>query len=549
MFKLEAVNGRQDIHVFFNDILKDKKKVLILSMGGGNDYIGAYMIAKLIKEYYPKVDLVFASSIIIEGPYKPLIKLNDFLFTIDDFLPAIDFKIKNHSIRLIAQGIKNEKMNLPYFVAVNKNDPEKGKLAYQKLFDEVNPDCIFTLDNGGDSITGGLDGINGFDQTNLKTLLDMGISFHHLVIGPGCDGESSVEDFNKYIEMYIDNFRGIFNIGKAVDLIFNNVSHNSEVMLQMDRRWSTMRIIFEANQKVKEGSGDEFFTIPRHSKDQKIPFRILQSALIFDHTNINSSSVPCIHRIHEKGALLSPGHQIQKSLGFSIDLETLKIKLLKLRSSSPDENTILVTLDDGHKDVLLLEPFFDVHPEYQPVLAIPTSILHDEQLWFDRLYHFLATADNDTISRKAKEYDIPLSEDVRELLAKSKMKTSLRSFPPALQDKYVSDLSTSTKFPEGQYLNENDLRRLGKKGWMIASHSHHHSQLTYLSDIELEYELKQSLDVVMKLGGRAWLIYPDGVWDHRVVSMAKQIGYTRFFTLGEKSDIAKDSEQISRYLI
>ena len=278
---VDAVKKMKDCHVFFRVILTDKKKVLILSTACGNDYIGAYSIAKLIRKHYPKVDLVFASSINIEGEYKPLMKLNDYLFTIDDFLPACNFEIEHHSIRLIAQGIQNEKMNLPYFVAINKNEPEKGKLAYQKLFDEVMPDCVFTLDNGGDSITGGLDGVNGFDQTNLKTLLDMGKKIHHLVIGPGCDGESSVEDFDKYIEMHIENFRGIFNIGEAVELIYNNVKHNSEVMLQMDHRWSTMRIIFEADQTIKEGFGDELFKIPRHNKDQKIPFNILRSVLVF----------------------------------------------------------------------------------------------------------------------------------------------------------------------------------------------------------------------------------------------------------------------------
>ena len=104
---LQAVNEMKDFHVFLRDILTDKKRILILSMGGGNDYIGAYSIAKLISKYYPKVDLVIASSISIKGDYKPLIKLNEYLFTIDDFMPESDFEIENHSIRLIAQGIKN----------------------------------------------------------------------------------------------------------------------------------------------------------------------------------------------------------------------------------------------------------------------------------------------------------------------------------------------------------------------------------------------------------------------------------------------------------
>jgi hypothetical protein len=271
----------KDFDVFLRNILTDKKRILILSIGGGNDYIGAYSIAKLISKFYPGIDLILASSIEIKGEYKPLTKINDHLFTIEDFLPEFDFEIKNHSIRLIAQGIKNETMNLPYFVAINNDKPEKIKLAYQELFDKVMPDCIFTVDNGGDSITGGLEGVNGFDQNNLQALIEMEKQFHHLVIGPGCDGESSIEDFNECILTQLENFRGIFDIGKTFDLIYTNVKHNSEVMLEMDHRWSTMRIIFEAIQKVKQGFGDELFTVPRHNKNQKIPFNILQSVLVF----------------------------------------------------------------------------------------------------------------------------------------------------------------------------------------------------------------------------------------------------------------------------
>ena len=280
---LQAVSEREGFHVFLSEILAAKKRVLILSMGGGNDYIGAYAIAKLISKYHPTVDVIFASSIHITDDYKPLIKVKNNLFTINDFLPKSEFEIKNHSLRLIAQGIKNEEMNLPYFVSIHKNDSGGTKFSYQELFDEIMPDCIFTVDNGGDSITGGLDGANGFDQANLKALLEMKRKTYHLVIGPGCDGESSIEDFNQCILMQIENFKGIFDIGEAVDLIYDNVIHNSEVMLEMAHRWSTMRIIFEANKKVNQGFGDDLFTVPRHNQNQVFPFNILQSVLAFGY--------------------------------------------------------------------------------------------------------------------------------------------------------------------------------------------------------------------------------------------------------------------------
>lgn len=279
----QAVSEREGFHVFLREVLTAKKRVLILSTGGGNDYIGAYAIAKLISKYHPEVNVFFASSIYISGDYKPLIRVKNNLFTINDFSPNFDFETKNHSLRLIALGIKNEKMNLPYFVSINNNDPEKIRYSYQELFDEIMPDCIFTVDNGGDSITGGLDGANGFDQANLNTLLGMKRKTYHLVIGPGSDGESSIEDFNQCILMQFENFRGIFDIGEAVDLVYDNVMHNSEVMLEMDHRWSTMRIIFEANTKVKQGFGEDLFTIPRHNQNQIFPFNILQSVLAFGY--------------------------------------------------------------------------------------------------------------------------------------------------------------------------------------------------------------------------------------------------------------------------
>lgn len=157
------------------------------------------------------------------------------------------------------------------------------KLAYQELFNEVNPDYTFTVDNGGDSITGGFEGANGFDQANLKCLREIGNYFHHLVLGPGCDGESSIADFEQYILKQLGNFRGIFDIGEAVELICSNVRHNSEVMLQTEKRWSTIRIIIEAIEKVKQGFGDELFTIPRHDKNQKIAYNFLRSALVFSY--------------------------------------------------------------------------------------------------------------------------------------------------------------------------------------------------------------------------------------------------------------------------
>ena len=106
----QAVSEREGFHVFLREVLTAKKRVLILSTGGGNDYIGAYAIAKLISKYHPEVDVFFASSIYISGDYKPLIRVKNNLFTINDLTPNFDFEKKNHSLRQIALGIKNEKI-------------------------------------------------------------------------------------------------------------------------------------------------------------------------------------------------------------------------------------------------------------------------------------------------------------------------------------------------------------------------------------------------------------------------------------------------------
>ena len=262
-----------------------------------------------------------------------------------------------------------------------------------------------------------------------------------------------------------------------------------------------------------------------------------------------SSFVPCIHRIHQTGTSLSPGHQIQMDLGFSIDLHSLQRLLLTEWKRTAEEKVMLVTFDDGYRDVLLLEPFFDSHPIFQPVLAISTSTLHSEPLWFDRLYHFLATADDDTIHSLAKKHDILIADDVRENLARSTLKAKLRKIPPALQENKLSELNMPPQFSMNQYLSEMDLRRLVEKGWIIASHSHHHSQLTYLTYDELKYELEQSLKEVLNLGGRAWLIYPDGVWNQKVLDVASKLGFRKFFTLEKTNKITGDEHHFYRKLI
>ena len=101
-----------------------------------------------------------------------------------------------------------------------------------------------------------------------------------------------------------------------------------------------------------------------------------------------------------------------------------------------------------------------------------------------------------------------------------------------------------------RHLNMDELHNLHRYGWEIASHGVSHFNLLKLTDEELEYELKQSHDCLVKEWGEVvTFAYPYGAYNAFIKSyVGKYYKYAFSETQGGTS-LAVDSLQIRRYSI
>lgn len=263
--------------------------------------------------------------------------------------------------------------------------------------------------------------------------------------------------------------------------------------------------------------------------------------------------IPCVHRIHDQPVeKLDAAHRVQAKLHFSIHRTELIKELLEMKEHTKNNERILVTFDDGYRDVLSMERFFDANPQFQPVIFYPTSLFSREPLWFDLFYSTISNLNVLDVRRICSKYNIEqIHDDPLVNLASSKIKEHLRRLLPKEQIKLMEDVFgyiIEPKF-DSLYLQVKDLRRLIKKGWILGSHGKYHFELDLANADLLKLELLESLKSVLNLGGRAWLAYPDGKWSETVKRTAIDVGYKRLFTIDKTSSIICDPDHYYRQLI
>jgi hypothetical protein len=138
---------------------------------------------------------------------------------------------------------------------------------------------IVTIDNGGDSLTGGKKGDNGFDYKNLMYLKEKGISFLHIILGLGCDGESNIEKINEMIKAQSQSIIGEFSMDEIAAILSPMINdiHSPE-----RKNVDTTVIILEADNFLKNNKdSDLLYTVPRHERKTQVPYAWLNKALVF----------------------------------------------------------------------------------------------------------------------------------------------------------------------------------------------------------------------------------------------------------------------------
>lgn len=101
-----------------------------------------------------------------------------------------------------------------------------------------------------------------------------------------------------------------------------------------------------------------------------------------------------------------------------------------------------------------------------------------------------------------------------------------------------------------EHLDINDIQKLSEGGWEIASHGVMHRNLLKLSDLEIEYELKESQRFLQELVGYSvTYAYPYGAYNKFISSCVKKYYQYAFAVDTGGTSLSADSLQIRRYSI
>jgi len=87
------------------------------------------------------------------------------------------------------------------------------------------------------------------------------------------------------------------------------------------------------------------------------------------------------------------------------------------------------------------------------------------------------------------------------------------------------------------WLNTEEIQEMQKSGFVeFQSHTEYHAYLTRISDTEIKRELERSKKALEEITGKPveFIAYPFGLYDERVMRIAKEVGYKGGFTIKRK---------------
>jgi hypothetical protein len=262
--------------------LSVNQNTLVIGIGGGSDVIGAFGIASILKSKSPKCNIDYALCVSEKENYNGFEQINRFLHKRTE--KSINSEQKqSHSLILVRKMSEFDKhLSNPYLISrpkpSNQNQNEITNAINLALL-QIRPTNIIAVDLGGDSLTCGVDGNEfGFDRTGIKALQEIGIPFIYLVLGLGCDGESTIEMLQNSIEREVEqnSVLGSFRLDKIIE----QMSPLSKKLLKDNR---TPNIIVDAYEQIRinEQKLFDLTLINRHRKP-RIPNEWLISGVAFD---------------------------------------------------------------------------------------------------------------------------------------------------------------------------------------------------------------------------------------------------------------------------
>lgn len=245
------------------------KSVFVLGLGGGCDVITAYAVSALLDSSAARV--VYGNT--KTGNVGPVAEVTPHVVRVASPAPEPGRKVRGCGKAALDHAMPRDAHGSPWIVRL------EGEAAERALVGEVRSlgfDLILGVDAGGDSIASrGGRGRLERDQRMLDVLRQAGTPVLHVVVAPGCDGESTVEDlyFTLRNLLAAGRYRGCFALDPILPVMRSLSGGLNETR--------TPRIILRAADGQLAHTGDGRLVVPRGC-NPVVPAEWLTHAFVFE---------------------------------------------------------------------------------------------------------------------------------------------------------------------------------------------------------------------------------------------------------------------------
>lgn len=282
------------------------KRVLCVGLGGGCDVIFACAIAQLLQSLTPPPhEVVYANSSGIRST-KGLEQVSESVWRVGGDQPRpLEPGETGYGQTIIEQSLPRGAQGCPLIFFVDKNiegdtpatltERNRSKLLPQ--IEALGFDTIIGVDAGGDSVTGGVDWQEspafGRDRQMLAVLSSaLWASFLHVVVGPGCDGESSESAL-----------RGAFHRLQEAGILLGSFDMDERLLssirplAQSLARNRTPNIVEDCASGALVADQDGMVVVPRMEKP-RLPIRWLTRGLVLRWESNLDATLPVLEASH-----------------------------------------------------------------------------------------------------------------------------------------------------------------------------------------------------------------------------------------------------------
>ena len=263
----------------------------------------------------------------------------------------------------------------------------------------------------------------------------------------------------------------------------------------------------------------------------------------------------------------------------NFDFITVKQLLNSIYNNDPiPENSIILTFDDGFKD-----HYFHVFPilkkwNIQGLFFPPGQVIEEHKVsdvhkihfilancknlqdLVNEIFYILEPHTNKFNREYFKTYASTLPDtdryDSKEIVIVKRWLQ--RDLPPELRKKCIDELfkkyvtEDEKTFSMNLYLSFGEIREMIDSGMYFGSHGYSHDFLSYLSEQELDLELKNSMSFYHKINhnnNELIMCYPYGDYNETIIKKLKNLNFKAGLTvdLGDAILTRENSFKLKRY--